>query len=166
MRQSDQWRGLRTVDQQRLTRQQKKLERAKAVVETHDYSKIFGDELDSIREPRFLNSVSKGKNLKSEFAFIRQLIKRKEYNEARYRLLKINHPKADEWLDKLNHLDPNYTETTTLLLKPLFLMFVVIILFMSLLYGMNQVTVETALFVGFLLGIVSLVLLSLWSRQV
>lgn len=156
MRKSDQWRGLRSIDQQRLTQQQKKLERPKAVLETHDYSNIFEDE----------DQRKRSRGLKSEFAFIRQLIKRKEYGEARYRLLKINHPKADEWLDKLNHLDPNYTETTTLLLKPLFLMFVVIALFMFLLYGMNQVTVETALFVGFLLGIVSIVLLSLWSRQV
>lgn len=157
MRKSDQWRSLRSVDQQRLTRQDKKLERPKAVLETHDYSNIFED--DEFGEKR-------SKGLKSEFAYIRQLIKRKEYSEARYRLLKINHPKADEWLDKLNRLDPNYTETTTLLLKPLFLMFVVIALFMFLLYGMNQVTVEVALGVGFLLGIVSLVLLSLWSRQV
>lgn len=130
----------------------------KAIVHDHDYSKIFPEQKYPIK--------SKPSNLKREFAFIRRLIKAKRYGEARYRLLEIDHPKADEWLDKLNRIDPNYSETITLLLKPLFMVFVVIFLFMFLLYGMNQITVEAALGVGFLLGILSIVLLSLWSRQV
>lgn len=130
----------------------------KAIIHDHDYSKIFPEQDRAVTTTPF--------NIKSEFAFIRQLIKRKEYNEARYRLLKINHPKADEWLDKLNRIDPNYSETVTLVLKPLFLVFAVICLFMIMLYGFGQITVEAGLGIGFLLGILSIVLLSLWARQI
>lgn len=49
------------------------------------------------------------KTLRPQFAYIRQLIKQKQYKEARYALSLIDHPKADVWLDKLNARDPNYS---------------------------------------------------------
>lgn len=49
-------------------------------------------------------------DLQNQFAHIKSLIQAKRYSEARTLLKSINHPKAQEWLVKLDQLDPPQPE--------------------------------------------------------
>lgn len=105
------------------------------------------------------------KSLKAQFYYIRRLIQQERYNDARYLLLQIEHPKADEWLEKLNRLDPNYSETTIILLKPLLLIVIVFCLGMMLLSAMGRIETGVALGVSGFVLLFYMLLMSLYSRH-
>lgn len=108
-----------------------KAKRAKAVEHDHDYSMIFPKEAVEIEEAEEAEeNIEKQKayrKLKARFAHIRKLIYQKKYNNARYELTRINHPKAIEWLHKLNELDPTYSEKTIIVKTNLLVGFVMIL---------------------------------------
>lgn len=106
----------------------------KAIVHDHDYSGAFDDAHMEQFKTRQRREKDK-ENLKNRFRYIRRLIKAKRYNDARYELIQIDHPKADEWIRKLNQHDPNYSEH--FVLTPRFLL-------------------SVGLFAGFVIAVISL----------
>lgn len=133
----------------------------KATVGDHDYSKVFAE----AKVNRSKSPYKKPQNLKAQFHYVRRLIQSKRYNDARYQLLKINHPKAEQWLQKLNQLDPDYSETTIILLKPLLLLLILVCLGMGFLVYVGQLEKDVALGVGIMLTFFYLLLMSVWSRS-
>lgn len=133
----------------------------KAIVDDHDYSKVFAEPKANRSKARY----KKPQNIKAQFHYIRRLIQTKRYNDARYYLLKIEHPKAQQWLEKLNKVDPDYSETTIILLKPLLLILILICLGMGFLVYVGQLDGSVAIGVGIMLSFFFLLLLSVWSRH-
>jgi hypothetical protein len=74
----------------------------KATVGDHDYSKIF-------KSPK-KSQPPKDSTLRTKLYYIRKLVKAKDYNQARYELLGIDHPKTEQWLERINQRDPDYRE--------------------------------------------------------
>ena len=101
---------------------------------------------------------------KKKLVYIRQLIKYKRYNEARYQLVGIDHPTADRWLNKLNKIDDSYTATTKIPI--LFLLFSVVLVVgavVVLVVG-GGVAINTAVSIGVFLCMILLLFWSVWSR--
>lgn len=83
--------------------------KTKAIIHDHDYSNAFDDDhMEKFKAQQ--RQLKDRENLKNRFKYAKRLIKSKRYNDARYELVGIKHPKADEWLEKLNELDPKYSE--------------------------------------------------------
>lgn len=112
----------------RTRRKQSKIKpKTKAIIHDHDYSNAFDD--DHMEEFQAQQQQLKDReNLKNRFKYVKRLIKAKRYNDARYELVGIKHPKADEWLGKLNALDPNYSERFVITPMSLILVIIFIVL--------------------------------------
>jgi len=100
---------------------------------------------------------------KKKLVYIRQLIKYKRYNEARYQLVGIDHPTADRWLNKLNKIDDSYTATTQLPIA--FIIFsVVAVVGVCVVLVVGGLAINSAISIGVFLTIILLLLWSAWSR--
>ena len=101
--------------------------RAKAVVHQHDYDNVFNVKAE--KERRRNDEIEK--KLRRQFAYIKSLIKNKQFKEARYALSVIDHPRADLWLKKLNAIDPTYS-TNAITLKSLAVISIIVLLLLNL----------------------------------
>ena len=102
---------------------------AKAIAPKPDYAPVFDNV--SVDKRKYKREKELGAKFAPQFAHIKRLIKQKQYNEARYALSFLDHPKADKWLEKLNALDPNYQENPVLL-KLLTIVSIIVLLLMNL----------------------------------
>lgn len=107
--------------------------RAKAV-QQEDYAYIFKD--DSISQKPRNNAIEK--KMKRQFAYIRWLIKNQKYKEARYALSVIDHPKADDWLVKLNRIDSSQ-DKQPIILKWLAVVSIIVLLLMNLIVSIYDI---------------------------
>lgn len=135
----------------------------KAIIHDHDYSDVF----DDAHMEKFIEQKREQKdyeNLRNRFRYIKRLIKAKRFADARYELVAIDHPKADEWLEKLNQLDPDYSETTIILFKHLLIAYILIVLGGMLLVGFGQLEVNANTIIGMLVLMILLLFVSIWTR--
>ncbi len=102
---------------------------------------------------------------KAELIHIRKLIKAKRYNEARYKLIGIDHPTAHRWLHKLNQVDTDYTATTRLPIKFVILSMVLVVASMFVLVVAGGADKNTAISIGVFLVVILLLFMSVWSRN-
>lgn len=91
-------------------------------------------------------------NTKAQFAYIRELIKDKRYDIARRELMKLEHERAEDWLQKLNKIDPAYKLALfdfklNVLSFYMLLILVVLVIYIKDLASLNMATTTAMIFV-------------------